>query len=198
MLAAMVGAIAALAVGAVGAAADGGGSGHQGGGHDHHGHGGRNHDHGHHFGRCGKPSAFDESWLTTGLQGDVFEVKGGQIAQQKSSRADVKQLGEKLVADHTESFQDGSKLARRLGIEVKAEPTHPQTWELEQVSSLSGSAFDAAYTHLEVLDHEQDIEEAQEEVEKGTNCEIRKDAKEEIPMLKEHLALAQAAEKAGA
>jgi putative membrane protein len=207
MLAALLGAIAAFAVGAVGAAAHGDGSGggdqhgHEGGDHgggNHHHHGGRHHHRGHHFGHCGETSAFDEAWLTTGLQGDLFEIKGGEIAQRNSTTPDVQALGRKLVADHTESFEDGSELAVELGIEVKAEPTHSQTWELEQVGGLTGKAFDSAYTRLEVLDHEQDIEETQEEVEKGSNCRVRKDAMEELPMLKEHLELSKAAAGASA
>lgn len=142
-----------------------------------------------------KVSGLDEEWLSTGLQGDLFEVKGGKIAMKNSSDAEVKALGKKLVSDHTESFEDGSKLAKRLGIEVPKAPTYPEIWELDQVGSMKGSAFDKAYTSLEVLDHMQDIKDAKTEIEDGTNKAVIAEAKEELPMLREHLALAKKAEK---
>lgn len=146
-----------------------------------------------HHGGCGKVTAFDEEWLSTGLQGDLFEIKGGKIAQRNTTTQAVTALGQKLVADHTESFAEGAKLAHHLGIEVEHRPTRPQIWELEQVGGLKGSAFDSAYTHLEVLDHEEDIEDAKDEVEMGSNCLVRKEATEELPMLRQHLKLSRAA-----
>ncbi len=96
-------------------------------------------------------SGLDEEWLSTSLQGDLFEVKGGQTASEKSSNSGVKQLGKKLMSDHKMSFADGSKVAKKLGIEARKSPTYPQKWELAQVGSMSGSAFDQAYTSLEAL-----------------------------------------------
>jgi putative membrane protein len=54
----------------------------------------------------------------------------------------------------------------------------------------SRAALDA---DLEVFDHMQDIQEATDEVDMGTNRQIRKDAKTEIPTLEEHLHLSKAA-----
>jgi putative membrane protein len=142
-----------------------------------------------------KVSALDEEWLTTSLQGDLFEVKGGKIAVQNGVKSAVKGLGEKLQKDHAESFEVGAKLAKRLGIEVPKAPTYPEKWDLSQVGSMKGSSFDKAYTSLEVLDHMQDIKDAKTEIAKGTNKAVIADAKEELPMLREHLALAKKAQQ---
>lgn len=72
----------------------------------------------------------------------------------------MKQLGERLASDHGESYAKGSRLAKKLGIEVPSEPTYPEKWELQTVGEMSGSAFDKGYTSLERLDHKQDIEDA--------------------------------------
>ncbi|MCW3013292.1 MAG: putative outer membrane protein [Solirubrobacterales bacterium] len=138
-------------------------------------------------------SAWDEQWLMMSIEGDLFEIQGGKLAQEKGRLQAVKDLGATLVRDHSKSLQDATKLAEKLGIAVPHEPSPSQQWELRVVAQFSGREFDRWYSDLEVQDHKQDITEAQDEVDKGCNDEVRRDAKDEIPTLREHLKLAQAA-----
>src|SRR4051794_17667564 len=82
---------------------------------------GHEHHRGQHNGR-GYVSGLDEHWLTASLQGDLFEISGGNIAQTQAENQEVKALGQRLVKDHSESFQEGSNLAKKLGIEVPTQP----------------------------------------------------------------------------
>jgi putative membrane protein len=152
------------------------------------------HDRGDHHGDHHKRySAWDEEWLMMSIQGDLFEIQGGKLAEQKGTTEKVRQLGATLVKDHTESLQEATELANKLGIPVPSEPSPTQQWELQVVATFSGTAFDRWYSDLEVKDHMQDIQEAQDEADKGCNPEIRDDAEDEIPMLEKHLHLAQEA-----
>lgn len=139
--------------------------------------------------RGGHVSGLDEEWLTASLQGDLFEVKGGRTATHNSSNSSVQKLGKRLMSDHKMSYAEGSKLAKKLGIEVPKSPTHPEEWELEQVGGMSGKAFDKAYTSLEALDHMQDIEDAKNEIAHGTSRPVIALAKKDLAMYREHLAL---------
>jgi putative membrane protein len=141
----------------------------------------------------GRFSAWDEEWLMMSIQGDRFEIAGGKLAQTKGTIPEVRQLGARLVADHTKSLQDAIEVARKLGIEVPDSPSPTQKWQLRVVATFSGRDFDRWYSDLEVQDHKQDIKEAQDEVEKGCNRKVRQNAKDDLPVLREHLALAQAA-----
>jgi predicted outer membrane protein len=137
----------------------------------------------------GRVSGLDEEWLTTSLQGDLFEVKGGALAMKNSTDSGVTQLGKMLKGDHAKSYGEGSKLAKQLGIEVPKSPTFPQKWELSQLGSMTGSEFDQGYTGLEELDHMQDIKDAKGEIEDGSNKLVIAAAKENLAMYKQHLAL---------
>ena len=64
-------------------------------------------------------------------------------------------------------------VANELGIDVPSEPSPTQQWELRVVQTFSGSEFDRWYSDLEVQDHKQDIQEAQDEVDKGCNDQIK-------------------------
>jgi putative membrane protein len=149
--------------------------------------------HDHHSDHHKRYSAWDEEWLMMSIEGDLFEIQGGKIAQQKGESQQVRDLGATLVSDHTKSLADATDLAKKLGIDVPDEPSPSQQWELRVVSSFSGNAFDRWYSDLEVQDHIQDIQEAQDEVDKGRNHEIREDAEDEIPTLQHHLELSKAA-----
>jgi putative membrane protein len=138
-------------------------------------------------------SAWDEQWLMMSIQGDRFEIQGGQLAQRAATTEKVRALGKRLVEDHSDSLKDATELAERLGIEVPDSPSPTQQWELRAVAQFRGRDFDHWYADLEVQDHKQDIQEAQDEIDKGCNPDIRDEARAELPVLQEHLQLAQSA-----
>jgi putative membrane protein len=152
----------------------------------------------HNSGSCddGDYSGLDEEWLKMAIQGDLFEIQGGQLALQKSQRTEVRDLATRLIADHTQSLQDATELAQKYGIDVPTEPSPTQQWQLLALQQFSGAQFDQMYSSLEVADHKQDIEEAQDEVEDGCNGEFKREAAKEIPVLQQHLELALRAQQA--
>jgi putative membrane protein len=164
--------------------------------HHHSRHHERSHEHHcNHDRKCdqGRYSAWDEQWLMMSIQGDRFEIAGGQLAQEKGKSNEVQELGARLVADHTKSLEDAIAVAEELGIDVPDSPSPTQQWQLRVLSRFSGHRFDRWYADLEVQDHIQDISEAQDEVDEGCNDDIQQLAADDLPVLKEHLALAQAA-----
>jgi putative membrane protein len=138
-------------------------------------------------------SSWDEQWLMTAIEGDRFEVQGGELAQSKGTTADIRALGARLAKDHAASLADAAKLARRLGIDVPKAPSHSQQWELRTVAGFAGATFDRSYADLEVADHKQDIQEANAETADGSNRLVRHMAHDEVSTLKQHLKLSQAA-----
>jgi putative membrane protein len=144
--------------------------------------------------KSSKPySAADEQYLKTSIQGDLFEIIGGKWAQHHTKNATVRRMANRLVTDHTKSLKDAADLAHSLGIDVPTAPTASQQWELKMVRWLHGKAYNHWYASLEVNDHVQDISETTDEVNDGTNKQIRDDAVKELPTLRIHLRLAQQA-----
>jgi putative membrane protein len=142
-------------------------------------------------------SAWDEQWLMMSIQGDLFEIQGGNLAQQKATTQAVRDLGARLVKDHTKSLHDAVDVAHRLGIDVPDKPSPSQQWELRAVAQFRGADFDRWYSDLEVEDHLQDIQETQDEIDKGCNDQIKQLADDDLPVLQQHLELARAALTAG-
>jgi putative membrane protein len=138
-------------------------------------------------------SAADAQYLETSIQGDLFEIAGGNLAERKSHNAAVRRLAKQLVSTHSTSLSDAVKLAHKLGIAAPASATPTETWELKVLGAMGGTTFNRWYSSLEVYDHIQDIQETTDEVNDGTNPAIRSEARTELPMLKMHLRMARAA-----
>jgi putative membrane protein len=138
----------------------------------------------------GQLSAADKMWLQTSMEGDLFEIEGGKLAQQRAGSQGVKDYGARLVTDHTKSLKEARALAKAHGVQIPKAPSPSEQWELKTVGALSGTAFDTAYVNLETADHQQDISESTDEVSDGTNAGVRQAAKKDLPTLKQHLKIA--------
>lgn len=133
----------------------------------------------------------DAFWLQSAIQGDRFEIEGGQLAQQLGTTQEVRDLGARLVADHTQSLNDAISLAEQLQVEVPDQPTPTEQWQLQIMQTMSGAELDQQYLALEVADHKQDIEEAQTEVDQGETSNVKDEASKDLPVLQDHLVTAQ-------
>jgi len=142
-------------------------------------------------------SAQDENYLQTSAAGDSFEIKGAELALQKSQNPQVRNLAKILRRDHTKSLHEAKAIARRLHVpKVQNRPTPSQSWELRQLQAKTGADFDKQYADLEVSDHHQDIQETKFEAKKGLNREVVAAAKKELPTLASHLKVSRLALKA--
>jgi len=142
---------------------------------------------------AGSVSTQDEQYLQKSVAGDLFEIEGGQLAQQRGQSAEVKQLGARLASDHTTSLKDTRELAKQLGVTVPTQPDARMKSMLNQLAAASGAAFDHVYSQGEVSDHQEDISDATKEVNQGSNSKVKQDASHELPILRTHLALARQA-----
>jgi putative membrane protein len=142
-------------------------------------------------------SAQDATWLTTGIQGDRFEITGGTAAQSKGATPAMKAFGARLVRDHRASLRDAVRAARRFGVDVPKTPSPSEEWELRTVGAFAGTAFDRSYSDLEVQDHIQDIQETKDEIADGCNATVRGLARDDLPVLRTHLRIAQQLKASG-
>jgi putative membrane protein len=141
-------------------------------------------------------SAQDENFLQSGAAGASFEIKGGQLALQKSHNPKVRSLARVLIRDHKRELHELKAVARHLHVpKVDNKPNPSQSWELRQLQAKSGNDFDVQYTDLEVFDHHQDIEESKFEAKKGSAAAAVHQAKRYLPTLAKHLKLSRVAEK---
>jgi putative membrane protein len=127
-------------------------------------------------------------------QGGIAEVKMGYMGVQNGTSSDVKNLGQKLIQDHTAANKELEQLASRKGVTLSNDLDAKHQKELDKLSKLTGAEFDKAYIHHAVMDHEKDIKKFQAAADKATDQDIRAFAQRTLPVLQQHLDMAKSAE----
>jgi putative membrane protein len=143
----------------------------------------------------GAPAAETASqmFITKAIQGNLAEVKVGQLAQQKGQSQEAKTYGQTLQKDHSEANQKAMQVARQMGVTPPTEPNAEQKAMYDKLSKLSGAAFDREFAEGMIEDHQKDIKEF--ETESKMNDAAGMYAKETLPTLQKHLQMAESLSK---
>lgn len=137
-----------------------------------------------------KPAAF----LQKAIQGNLAEIKVGQLAQQKGASEGVRHFGTVLEQDHSKANSQAMTAASAMGVTPPAEPSHKEQAEYRHLASLSGSQFDRAFVKAMVKDHKKDIAEYKKEA-AASNSQAASYAQQILPNLQKHLQLAESLER---
>ncbi len=115
------------------------------------------------------------------------EVENGKMAEKQGQSGDVKRIGARIVADHTKANKELTQLASQKGLSFDTRGVKAQ--------HLENAGFDRQYLKLLDIDQKNDIAEFQKEAKSGDDRDVKSWASKTLPMLKEHLATVQDAEK---
>jgi putative membrane protein len=135
------------------------------------------------------PSKANEKFMTEAMQGNLAEIKIGELAQEKGQSQGVKQFGQTLVNDHSANQKKAEQVAQSLGVTPPTEPSAKQQAVYDKLSKLSGADFDKQFAQAMVRDHREDIAEfLRESRRSGESASF---AKETLPTLRKHLQTAR-------
>ncbi len=136
-------------------------------------------------------STTDATFMTTAARGGLAEVQMGQLAQRNGRSAAVKQFGQQMVSQHGRSNQEMIALAQQKQITPPGTMGAEHQRIYDDLAKLRGSAFDRAYAEAMVRDHQEDLRLYQEEAANGTDPDVKAFAARHVPLLQEHLRMAQ-------
>ena len=117
----------------------------------------------------------------------MTEVELGKLAQQKASSADVKQFGSHMVMDHSKANDELKAVAAKQGITVPEQLDAKHQAVVDRFSHLSGSAFDHAYVHAMVRDHEKDAAEFRQASTGAQDPDVKTFAGNTLTVIESHL-----------
>jgi len=138
-------------------------------------------------------SATDRTFAQKAAAGGLAEVSLGQLAQQNASSQQVKDFGQRMVTDHSQANEELQQIAQTENLTLPTAPDSKDQALQKRLSGLNGTAFDAAYTQDMVRDHQQDIAEFKREAQSGQDPALKAFAQKTLPVLQQHLQMAQAA-----
>jgi putative membrane protein len=131
------------------------------------------------------------NFLADAIRTNVAEAKLGQLAAERAQSLQVREYGEMLRKDHTQSLQKASSLASQIDVPAASELSDRQKKQFESLQKLSGDEFDTTFLSQMVRDHQESIAKFSTQAESGSDPEVMAYAKETLPTLQAHLQHAQ-------
>ena len=138
----------------------------------------------------------EKRFVKDALLAGMTEVELGKVALEKASSDHVKQFAQKMIDDHSKANEDLKQLASKENINVPDSLDSKHQSRVEKLSKLSGADFDRAYIKDQLKDHQQDVQEFQQEAQRGSDPDVKSFASKTLPVLKEHLSMAKDLDKA--
>lgn len=137
----------------------------------------------------------DMKFVMEAASGGLLEVELGNYVAQTGSSPDVKSFAQRMVTDHSKANQELMKLAEDKQIKLPKEMNKKHMRTYQRLKGMKGADLDKAYMKEMVKDHKDDIKAYSNEAKKGRDPDIKAFAANTLPILQEHLKLAQDVQK---
>ncbi len=129
----------------------------------------------------------DASFYKQAAEGGIAEVQAGKLAQEKSSKGQVKDFGAMMVKDHTTAGEQLKELADAKGIKLPDTSSDEQAADRAKLEVLTGDSFDHSYIKGQITAHEDTIALLRKEIASGKDPDARAFAQRLLPTVRTHL-----------
>jgi putative membrane protein len=140
----------------------------------------------------------DAAALKQLVQANLNEVEAGKLGASKAQSPAVKQFGQKMVDDHGKMVQELTGLAKRKDVAAPDKASLKDLAQMKLLELKSGADFDHEYMDHMVKDHEKDLKDVQAIAEKAKDAEFKAAVQKAIPVIQQHLQMAQRISKSAA
>jgi putative membrane protein len=129
----------------------------------------------------------DRQFMIKAAEGNLFEIKAGELASMKAVVDSVKQYGHHMVMDHGKASEELKMLADKKMVTLPMALPEAKQKKLDSLSMLSGMAFDSTYMTMMVVSHVETIDLFKTETTLGEDAEVKGFAAGKLPTLQHHL-----------
>jgi putative membrane protein len=100
-----------------------------------------------------------------------------------------------MKEDHGKANKELEAIAKKKNVQLSKNLEGKHKSEVERLAKLMGDEFDREYMEAMVKDHKEDIEKFEQAAKNAKDSDVKAFASKQLPTLKEHLQLAQNANK---
>ena len=129
----------------------------------------------------------EAQFLAKAAEINLEEIQLGQMAQQNSTRTDVKELGKMMEEEHTKCLNGLKVLANNKSITIPASLSDKAQNACKTLSNKSGADFDLTYCDMMVNGHRDAIAMFDKVSTESTDADIKEWAAATLPDLHRHL-----------
>jgi putative membrane protein len=134
-----------------------------------------------------RKSEKDAEFLVEASGINLEEIKLGELAQERGTLADVKDLGKMMVKEHKQAQDELQKLADSKSIIIPVTLTEDGQDAFDKLNSKTGKDFDKEYCDMMVKGHEKAIDKFEKAASDGNDADVRNWASSMLPGLQGHL-----------
>ena len=132
-------------------------------------------------------SSMDKMFVKKAAMGGMFEVQTGQIAASKGDSQDVKDFGNKMVADHGKANDELKGIVTSMNMQTPDALDAKHQKMVDALNAKSGPAFDKAYMADMSKAHSMDDALFMKEASSGTNPQLKDFASKTDMVVKQHI-----------
>ncbi|MDF2706971.1 MAG: hypothetical protein K0R62_2623 [Nonomuraea muscovyensis] len=134
-------------------------------------------------------SGQDRTWLRTIHQGGIADIHVARLAQTHAKSAEVKALGDTLVAERAKLDENLLSSAQQFGVDLPGTLTEAQSKQAEALAQASNGRFDRKFVAEMLKSHKDAIAATRRQITRGSAPEVVALAKTTLPSLRSHLDL---------
>src|SRR5438477_3524960 len=132
-------------------------------------------------------NAEEKRFFITAVQANLSEIRAAQLALTKATSNDVRNLANRIVADHFTANQQLKQLAITKGVALPAVTTKEPNRTADELADKVGKDFDRAFIEAMIRDHEKAIGEFQKESQQAHDPDLKTWVIATLPTLQVHL-----------
>jgi putative membrane protein len=137
----------------------------------------------------------DKAFMMKAADGNLFEIKAGEMASTKAVADSVRDYGMHMVMDHSKATEELKALAAKKMVMLPNMLSPEKQMKLDSLMMLKGMAFDSTYMLMMVKSHVETIDLFKTEVILGEDMEVKNFAQGKLPTLHHHLEEAERIKK---
>lgn len=118
-------------------------------------------------------SEVDKQFLIVDAQGSAYEMSIAALAQQRSSRDDIKAYAARIIQDHAKEGADMQQLAMSKHVTLPTEMTADDRAKLNGMNLQGGSTLDRSFILEAIRINEEDRKDAQAELAATSDPDIK-------------------------
>ncbi|HEX6103248.1 MAG TPA: DUF4142 domain-containing protein [Alphaproteobacteria bacterium] len=141
--------------------------------------------------QAGQLAEADQTFVEKAAQDSIAEIDLGELAKERAESEEVKQFAQRMIDDHGKANEQLEEIAKSKGAVIPTEAGEEHSKLRAELGELEGEAFDQKYMAAMAEDHQKAVDLFQKQAEEGQDPELKSFAEQTLPIIKEHLTMAQ-------
>ncbi|MFT2007048.1 DUF4142 domain-containing protein [Pontibacter sp. 13R65] len=136
----------------------------------------------------------DALFVAEAASANILQVQLAGLAEAQAVSPEVKNLAQRMSADHGRMTDELHNMANQSNFVLPTELGAAHQKSYDNVANRSGLSFDLSYIKTIVGEHQNLLGRYEDMAENGVTMEVKQYASRQVPLLRQHLQIAQSLE----